>query len=306
MNKAFKRIAFFTIVLILLFLVIFVITQTSQVAELADKVSPEFGHIVLWGLLVIYAVLILFPVVLFLRLRRSPTPPKNEDDPKFTTYLEVLKRRLASNPCLKGLDLSNRQEIEKALTLMAQNADEIIQRTAATVFVSTAISQTGRLEPFFVLSAQARMVWQIARLYYQRPMFRDLIRIYTNVARTALLMDKIQDADISEQVTPALSSALGALADTFPQSQLAASILVNSVRTGTANALLTLRAGIITKSYCGSLILAERSILRRAAGAEAAKLLDSIVRQGTVRLSKAVSHASKNRVGTAPEDSRLC
>jgi hypothetical protein len=306
MNKAFKKITFFASALILLFFVLFVITQTSQVVELADKVGPEFGRIVFWGLLVIYAVLILIPGALFFRSSRSLTPPKSEDGPELTTYLEVLKKRLASNPCLKGLDLSNRQQIEKALTILAQNADEIIQRTAANVFISSAISQTGRLEPFLVLSEQSRMVWQIARLYYQRPMLRDLIRLYTNVAGTALLVDKIQDVDISEHVAPVLSSTLGSLAVTIPEFQLVTSILVNSVRTGTANAFLTLRVGIIARSYCGSLMIAERHILRRAASAEAAKLLDSIVRQGTAKLSKAVWRASKNRAGAVLEDTRLC
>jgi hypothetical protein len=73
---------------------------------------------------------------------------------------------------------------------------------------------------------------------------------------------------------------------------------VSSVLTGTANAFLTLRVGIIAKGYCGSLVVAEKRTLRRAASAEAAKLLGSIVRQGTSRLSKAVWDASKGRVGT--------
>lgn len=299
MNKTFKKITFLASSLILLFFVIFVINQTSQVVGLADKVNPGFGRIILWGLLMIYAVLILIPVVLFLRLPRSLPPPKSEDAPEFDAYLEALKRRLSSNPCLKGLDLSNRQQIENALAILAGNADKIIHQAAATVFISTAISQSGRLDAFLVLSAQSRMVWQIARLYYQRPMLRDLIRLYANVAGTAFLASEIQDVDISEQVTPVLSSALGALAVTIPGIQLAASVMVNSVLTGTANAFLTLRVGIIARRYCGSLIVAERRKLRRAASAEAAKLLGSIVKQGTARLSRVLWDASKNRAGTA-------
>lgn len=299
MNKAFKKITFLTSGLILLFFVIFVINQTSQVVELADKVNRGFGSIVFWGLLIIYAVLILIPVVLFLRLPRSLPPPKSEDAREFGAYLEVLQRRLASNPCLRGLDLSNRQQIENALALLAKNADKIIHQAAATVFISTAISQSGRLDAFLVLSAQSRMVWQIARLYYQRPMLRDLIGLYANVAGTAFLASEIQDVDISEQVTPVLSTALGALAVTIPGFQLAATILVNSVLTGTANAFLTLRVGIIARRYCGSLVVAERRTLHRAASAEAAKLLGSIVKQGTAKLSKALWNASKNRSGTA-------
>jgi hypothetical protein len=274
-----------------------VINQTAQVVQLAEKVTPSLGNLVFWGLLIIYAVLILIPVFLFLSLPKSLTPPMSEDGPEFSAYLAALKKRLSSNSHLKGLELSSRQHVEEALSFLGKKSDEIIQQTASTVFISTAISQSGRLDAFLVLSAQSRMIWRIARLYYQRPTIRDLIQLYANVAGTAFLASEFEDIDISEQVEPVLSSTLGALAVTIPGIQLAASILVNSVLTGTANAFLTLRVGIIARRYCGSLVIGEKRTLRRAASAEAAKLLGSIVKQGTTRLSKALWKASKGKVG---------
>jgi hypothetical protein len=283
--------------LVILFFVLFVINQTAQVVQLAEKVTPSLGNLVFWGLLIIYAVLILIPVFLFLSLPKSLTPPMSEDGPEFSAYLAALKKRLSSNSHLKGLELSSRQHVEEALSFLGKKSDEIIQQTASTVFISTAISQSGRLDAFLVLSAQSRMIWRIARLYYQRPTIRDLIQLYANVAGTAFLASEFEDIDISEQVEPVLSSTLGALAVTIPGIQLAASILVNSVLTGTANAFLTLRVGIIARRYCGSLVIGEKRTLRRAASAEAAKLLGSIVKQGTTRLSKALWKASKGKVG---------
>jgi len=291
-----KKIVLFASILIIFFFILFVINQTAQVVQLAEKVTPSFGNLVFWGLLIIYAVLILVPVLLFFSLPKSLTPPKSEDAPEFSAYLAALKKRLASNSHLKGLDLSNRKHVEEALSILGKKSDEIIQQTASTVFISTAISQSGRLDAFLVLSAQSRMIWRIARLYYQRPTLRDLIQLYANVAGTAFLASEFEDIDISEQVEPILSSTLGALAVTIPGIQLAASILVNSVLTGTANAFLTLRVGIIARRYCGSFVLTEKRALRRAASAEAAKLLGSIVRQGTTRLSKAVWKGSKGKV----------
>jgi len=292
-----KKIVLFASVLIILFFILFVINQTAQVVQLAQKVTPSFGNFVFWGLLIIYAVLILVPVFLFLSLPKSLIPPKSEDAPQFSAYLAALKKRLASNSLLKGLELSSRQHVEEALSILNKKSDEIIQQTASTIFISTAISQSGRLDAFLVLSAQSRMIWRIARLYYQRPTLRDLIQLYANVAGTAFLASEFDDIDISEQVEPVLSSTLGALAVTIPGVQLAASILVNSVLTGTANAFLTLRVGIIARRYCGSLVLTEKRILRRAASAEAAKLLGSIVRQGTAKLSKALWKVTKGKVG---------
>jgi len=297
MNKTLKRIALFTSILILLLFTLFVINQTGQVVQLADKVSPSFGNFVFWVLLLVYALLILIPVLLFLRLPKSLMPPKSEDSPEFDTYFTLLKKRLALNPHLKGLEFSNRQQVDEALAILGKKSDEIIQQTASTVFISTAISQSGRLDAFLVLSAQSRMVWRIARLYYQRPTLRDFIQLYANVAGTVFLASELEDIDISEQVEPVLSSTLGALAVTIPGVQLAASILVNSVLTGAANAFLTLRVGIIARRYCGSLVISEKRTLRRAASAEAAKSLGSIVKQGTAYLSKALWKASKGKVG---------
>ncbi len=297
MNKTFKKIFLFASVLILLLFILFVVNQTGQIVQLADKVSPSFGNFVFWALLIVYAILVLIPIFLFISLPKSLRPPKSEDAPEFNKYLVELKKRLASNPHLKSSELSNRQQVEEALSILAKKSDEIIQQTASTVFISTAISQSGRLDAFLVLSAQSRMVWRIARLYYQRPTLRDLIQLYANVAGTAFLASEFEDIDISEQVEPVLSSTLGALVVTIPGVQLAASILVNSVLTGAANAFLTLRVGIIARRYCGSLVTSEKRTLRRAASAEAAKLLGSIVKQGTAKLSKGLWKASKGKVG---------
>ncbi len=297
MNKTIKKIGLLASILILLLFILFVINQTAQVVQLAEKVTPSFGRLVLWVLLFVYAVLILVPVFLFLRLPKSLMPPKSENAPEFDVYLAALKKRLASNHHLKGLEFSSRQQVDEALVILAKKSNEIIQQTASTVFISTAISQSGRLDAFLVLSAQSRMVWRMARLYYQRPTLRDLIQLYANVAGTAFLASEFEDIDISEQVEPVLSSTLGALAVSIPGVQLAASILVNSVLTGAANAFLTLRVGIIARRYCGSLVIGEKRLIRRAASAEAATLLGSIVKQGTAKLSKAVLKASKDKVG---------
>jgi Domain of unknown function (DUF697) len=296
MNKTFKKIILLASLLILLFFVLFVINQTAQVVQLADKVSSLFGRVVFWALLLIYTVLLLIPVLLFLRLPSPLIPPKDENTPEFDAYLRALKKRLAHNSYLKGHELSTRGDIEAALAILGKKSDEIIQETATTVFISTAISQSGRLDAFLVLGAQSRMVWRIARVHYQRPTLRDLIHLYANVAGTVFLASELDDLDISEQVEPVLSSTLGALAVSIPGIQLAASLLVNSVLSGTANAFLTLRVGIIAKRYCGSLVLKEKRNLRRAASAEAALLLGSIVKAGTAKLSKAFLKASKGKL----------
>jgi hypothetical protein len=68
---------------------------------------------------------------------------------------------------------------------------------------------------------------------------------------------------------------------------------------GSANAFLTLRVGMITKEYCRCTVRVEKTGLRRAATLKAAKLLGSIVKEGTVRLSKATVNATRSRMSQA-------
>jgi hypothetical protein len=76
-------------------------------------------------------------------------------------------------------------------------------------------------------------------------------------------------------------------------------LLASSVLSGSANAFLTLRVGMITKEYCRCTVQVEKSGLRRAATVQAAKLLGGIVRDGTVKLSKAVVASSKTKLTDA-------
>ena len=73
-------------------------------------------------------------------------------------------------------------------------------------------------------------------------------------------------------------------------------ILAEAILSGSANAFLTLRVGMITKEYCRCTTRVEKSGLRRAATVQAAKLLGAIVKEGTVRLSKAAVTGTKTRV----------
>jgi hypothetical protein len=56
---------------------------------------------------------------------------------------------------------------------------------------------------------------------------------------------------------------------------------------------------MITKEYCRCTVRVEKAGLRRAATVKAAKLLGSIVREGTVKLSKATVNATKIKMSQA-------
>src|SRR5438128_137887 len=151
MRAQLARLALFASLFVLLCLVLFIVNQTAQVVSLANTVSPLFGKIVLFTLLSVYGVFVIVPLVIIARLQSA----------EFQTYLRRLGARLERNPHLAGKDvqLSDQTGIEAALKILDLRVDEIVKKTASAVFVSTAVSQNGRLDALMVLAAQTRMIW---------------------------------------------------------------------------------------------------------------------------------------------------
>lgn len=299
MDKPLRTAALFLSLFLVAAFAVFVVNQTVQVVGLADRVHPVLGTGVLWGLLLLYAACVLVPCVLLLRLPKALTPPESETSPGFEGHLKAMSVRLRGNPLLGGRPLSSRPDVEAAIRTLDRRADEIIRGTGSQVFITTAVSQNGSLDGLMVLLAQTRMLWQIARVYYQRPTVRELAFLYGNVASTAFVATQLDDLDLAEQVQPLVSGVLGSAAGSVPGLQAASSLLVNSIVTGTANAFLTLRVGIIAKRYCGALILPEPRALRRLAVSQAAQMLGTIARDGARRVGGAFWAAAKARMGDA-------
>ena len=81
---------------------------------------------------------------------------------------------------------------------------------ATTVFLTTAVSQSGRLDALLVLAAQSRMVWRVAHLYYQRPSVRELIHLYANVAATSFVAGELDDLELHQMIQPVVAGTVGA------------------------------------------------------------------------------------------------
>jgi len=294
MRTAFKRWSLLLGIPVLLLFVLFVVNQTLQIVDFASRISPLLATVLFWVLIAIYAGIVLVPAAIFLRLPRHLHPPGSEKSEDFPLYLEALKKRLRCNPLLKGNVMADRRDVEEALASLSIQADEIIQKAASRVFITTAVSQNGRLDALLVLSALSQMVWRIAHLFYQRPRLTEFVNLYANVAATAFLASELQDIDLHEQLAPILSSTAGSVVLSIPGTTL----LVSSILTGSGNAFLVLRVGVITKRYCGSLCIGERRSIRRAATLEAARMLGPVIGQGAKKISTAVWDISKEKLGS--------
>ena len=298
MNPSLKSIFVLISLLILVAGTVMVVNQTNQFVQFATQFDERLGRLVFWGLITLYAVLIITPIVLFFRLPKALILPDDETSPAFEKHLSLLKARLKTNPHMRdsGLVLETREDIEKAIDVLDARSEDIIKDTASQVFVSTAISQNGNFDAIFVLSVQSKMVWQVAHVYSQRPTLREMAQLYANVISTAFVAGKLDDIEIGEQVAPIATSALGSLAGAIPGVQIVTSIVTNSIVSGTANAFLTLRVGMITRQYSNGRVTRDKKLIRKSATAEAAKLLGPTVLAGTTRVLESFADAVKNKM----------
>jgi hypothetical protein len=263
MTKRFKQLLVIASVAIIFLFVIFIINQSVQIVQLAGSLHPLAGDIVKFLLLGIYALLIIFSVSRFLHLPKPLKFPKGKDAKDYGEFLLKIRARLQKNKHIpvhwletdKNMDFSKpgtnltelEEKIKRAEKHLDQKANEEIKNTAQTIFISTAVSQSGSLDSFVVLVGQVKMVWRIAGIYNQRPAWKEMVRLYANVAVTSFAARAIEDLDFAEVIDPVIRS-FGSTG--FLNFIPVISILSNSIFGGATNALLTLRTGIVARKYC--------------------------------------------------------
>ena len=286
---------------IILLFVLMAINQTVQVVDIASRVHPALGTVTLVFLLFAFGAVVFIPIAVLLKFSRAPELPRDVLSPEYQVYLENLRLRLTKNKTLKeegfvfedGADTT--EEVERALVVLRRKSSAVIKANASAVFLTTAISQNGFLDGAFVLVSITRMVWQVAKIYHQRPSPKQLVVLYGNIAATVLMARGIEDIDLlDEQIEPVVASVLGgSLASLVPGAVTVTALIVNAITEGAVNALLTLRVGSLSQRYCGAVVRQDPHKIRRAATVEACSLLGSMIRENAVVVLKAFGKATR-------------
>jgi hypothetical protein len=234
-------------------------------------------------------LLVIYPILQVVRLPRTIAPPRVRSGSGWERYVRRYARHLARNRRLKethavsATDLE--REVEDALKVLDRRAEAVVRRHAAVVFTTTAVSQSGRLDTVIVLSAQFRMIKEVAEVYYQRPGIRDLWRLYANVGASGFVAGEIQDSELLAVLGAPVSAGITSFIPVAGASPLV-TLLVNSLLDGSANAFLTLRIGVLARRYAGLRIETDRRLMARSAALESAALLGGVVGQGAGRVAQ--------------------
>ncbi|MCR8968546.1 YcjF family protein [Facklamia sp. 7083-14-GEN3] len=279
------------------FLIITIIFIFNQFMQLYRNLAYIHPLLALAVILILAIILIYFT---FLTVRELMKLPKEIDladgasPEEYEEYVKDTLTKLNKNRTLKELKfdwhahekLSVEEQIHLAHYTLREHGLMDIKKQAQMIFLTTAISQNGSLDSLTVLVVLIKMVWHLIKVYDTRPSFGKVLSIYTNVATTILMARGIEDLDLIEaQMEPLISSILGgSLLSMIPGSVSITNLIANSILEGSINALLTLRVGIVTMNYLGSLKDADNQVIKRSATIESTKLLGQIIKDGSLKV----------------------
>ena len=304
MRSVIKRICVIVAVLLLSLFAVYLFGAVMVLSDLAARIHPGLA---LWAVLVCLALIayaLWCAAAPFFRphaLTLSATP----DEEELQAYKAELLTRLRGNGYLQaqGVSVNDENDVSAALDVLQRKANADIRNTAKQVFLGTAVSQNGKLDSLIVLTLLARLIWRISALYNQRPAPSELLSLYSNVAVTSFLAAGVEDLGgeeaMSSIIGPAVaSSALGAL----PGAEAVATAVTTALVDGSANALLTLRTGILARNYVSGSLAAQGGN-RRIATVEALSMLadisGEIVKKVIAKTGQAAVQVCGKKVGDA-------
>ena len=297
-----RRIVFVVIALGAISVLSLIVAGAASLISLADRIHPVAGAIVFWSICLAAGFFALYCVIAYARLPAALIPPEETSGSKHEAYLQALCARLATNPRTRDLPLTTPEEIEAAVRQLSNEADKVVRRTASTVFLSTALMQNGRLDGLVVLFTQIQMVNRVARIYVQRPSPRELMRLYANVAGTALIASGLESLDLGEMIAPLATSVVPAIKGGIPGLSGISALLVRSISNGAANAFLTLRVGEVARRYCALTSRCSRDAIRKSATAAAVHHLGRIVRENGALVVRKIWEAARDSGVSKVED----
>ncbi len=287
-----KKIGLLTGIAITILFLLFAINQIIGLYANLVAINSTLAITVTSIVAVVVIICLSVPFYIIIRLPKSINYDDNPD-----TYQRRLQKRLKQNKLIKSenLKVDSTADIDKAIAILDDHSQKVIKQTATAVFLSTAISQNGKLDALTVLITQSRMIWKVAHIYWQRPTIKDMVKLYGNVAAAGLIASEIEDIDISRQVEPVINALLKSPGRSIPVVGHAAHIITDSILEGSTNAFLTLRVGIIAQKYCGATHPnLDKRALRKTAFSQASGMLRSLVVESSGKVVKSVMNAMKN------------
>ena len=199
----------------------------------------------------------------------------------YRMYKKVAKNLMNESYIKEEEKILLEQSLDDPLTLKKTLSDvfdssikkelnHMIIQHAETVYLSTAISQNGRLDSIAVITINLKMIKALVQKCGFRPSYMSLGKLSINVLGTAIIAENLEEMDFST-IFP--TSTMNALSE-IPLLKT----VTGSFAQGMGNALLSLRVGIICRNFLFmDLKGLNRKEIRKLAFAEAVVLLPRVL-----------------------------
>ncbi len=199
----------------------------------------------------------------------------------YRMYKKVAKNLMDESYIKEEEKILLEQSLDDPLTLKKTLSDvfdssikkelnHMIIQHAETVYLSTAISQNGRLDSIAVITINLKMIKALVQKCGFRPSYMSLGKLSINVLGTAIIAENLEEMDFST-IFP--TSTMNALSE-IPLLKT----VTGSFAQGMGNALLSLRVGIICRNFLFmDLKGLNRKEIRKLAFAEAVVLLPRVL-----------------------------
>ncbi len=282
---------------------LFILIAGTHAVEYVVLVHPVLGWVVGGFLAALFGGMVVYPLTMlvsaFIRSRRSWVAGSWAHN----RYLAHLARQHRRHPVLDQTQLFTRNPyfLDELYLQLFEHSNELIYNAAEKVFYHTAISQSGRLDTFVMLSKQCNLINRIADLYHPHSRLNVLPSLYADILDAALRPSDKDELNLGSQIGPAVVGA--SIVGAIPGANLVSILISDAVVQGSANALATLRMGLLARRFFhralegGSVDLEAE---RRAVNQEAADMLAPLVADASGALSRIIWNAAKNHLRRIP------
>ena len=291
-----SRILILATVLILFSIIVFVVDHIVAVSNMLSNINPLLGTISLWFLLGLMSLCIFYLVGIYYLRQKPLICPINPRPEHEQLYITSLIKRLNSNKQLvnRGVRVQHADDAASAITLLDGLVDDEIKRVARRAFVSTSIAQNGRLDSIIVFYQIALLIWKISKIYDQRPYPYELWKIYCNVLSTSLISYGIEQVDLTDQVGSIISPLFAnSILNHVPVVKTFTKVFTHAILTGSANAGLVCRVGIVARNYMGLKTRVDYRVQLRPT-VEATRMLNSISSESVQKVLAALGGSIKD------------
>jgi hypothetical protein len=295
MKKLQAKILILTTFLILLAISVFVVNHIIAFSNLLANVHPLLGTLSQWILLGLMSLCLFYLIGIYFLRQKPLVVPDNPTPAQKQIYLASLMKRLNSNKALanRGIRVNTEDEAQKAITLLNSIANDEIKQVAKRVFVTTAISQNGRLDSIIVFYQIVILIWKISEIHDQRPYPYELWKIYCNVLTTSMISYGLEQVDLTDQIGSIISPLFAnSILDHVPVVKTFTKVFTHGILSGSANAGLVCRVGIVARNYMGLKTRANQVQLRPTI--EATRMLNSISSESAQKVLTALAGSIKD------------